>query len=277
MSKNLLIGFLILCLVAIGTLLFIVVEEEPLHGNGETLSQSNLTGVANSENNINTTNANLDQTNDIEERVSGIESQISNLSHQIGQLSSLIKDSVERKVENPGREEAEEEQSEAETLATDLDETTPLAESDIDPFSPEGIALENEIQNRYVTQIDDLFQAQQLDDEWAAAVESEVLPALSNLDAFATGQPSSNQEINIPQNNLPDISVSQFTCRSQLCSMEVIAGSESEMIAYQGFMVNQTKASLPSIIFSTIEPYGNKFRMQAFLGNDDFEFPSPNE
>lgn len=160
-------------------------------------------------------------------------------------------------------------------ILPESDNTNLAGDVEFDPFSPESIAEEDEFQNNYISQIDSVYQDEEYSGAWAGTVEVEILSRLSDLDAF-TQQSNPNRR---PESRAiyasPDISVSHFNCRSQLCAIEVVSGSVDEMIAYQNYMVEQTKGDLPTIVFSTIEPYGNKFIMEAFLAREEYEFPQP--
>lgn len=147
-----------------------------------------------------------------------------------------------------------------------------------DPYSPEGIARENQLQQRYVQQVERLYQSEEIDFSWAGDMEATVLAALTDFGqqhTQSTENESSGTESDNSIGENSDIAISNFECKTNLCQTEVIAGSTEEMIAYQNFMVDQTKQTLPSIVFGTIEPYGNKFLMKAFMARDTYEYPAP--
>ena len=159
----------------------------------------------------------------------------------------------------------------------DEGEQVPTVEPELDPFSLGAIANANEQQNRYITQVEGIYHAEAISTEWASTVETDILPKLSDLGAFAQQFSPHNRSASALAYSVPDISVTNFSCRSQLCAGEVISGTMQEMLAYQNYMVEQTKTVLPSIVFSTIEPDGNKFKMRAFLAKERYEFPVPAE
>lgn len=196
----------------------------------------------------------------IENRLSSMERQIDEISDTVKVLASVAKQNSERT--------GLQEESSDNVFYEDLDTPKSLGVSEsVDPFSPEGIALADKIQNDYINRIDEIYGSEELDPEWAESVESAVLPKLADVTTLA--MEGENGEKVTPA----DISVASFECRAQLCATEIITGSMQEMLSYQNYMVNKTKSELPSIVFGVIEPYGSKFKMKAFLARDEYEFP----
>ncbi|NNC99519.1 MAG: hypothetical protein HKN85_05010 [Gammaproteobacteria bacterium] len=197
-------------------------------------------------------------------RLSGIEKNLAKVTEELASLRQLMKDNMATSqaggisVQTPAAEEIQD-----------------VLESELDPFSPEGIAKADREQNDYIDQVDEIFQAEDYSADWASAIEADMLAKLSDMNSFAQQFGGAGRSATGPLITVPDISVSSFNCRSQLCATEVVSGTMQEMLAYQNFMVEQTKLDLPSMVFSTIEPYGNKFKMRAFLARDEYQFPPP--
>lgn len=199
-------------------------------------------------------------------RIVELEAELRRVSDRLAMLTELAKQNRDSLDESEGAETSDYLNDENDEIEGENSFEPPY----IDPLSPEGIAIQDEIQDNYISQVDDIYLYEDVDPEWAEETETTVLTKLSDLDRFAVGRGSGLDE----SGESPDIVVSNFECRTNLCGTEIIAASEEEMIAYQHFMVAQTKRDLPSIVFSTIQPYGNKFRMKAYLARDEYEFPS---
>lgn len=249
MNKNVLIMGLAACLViSFGWIYWL--EREP--GVDSTSHDEQKSGLANTE-----------LTDRSASRLASLESDLAQVSDQVTSLHELIR--------NTGEEQGINEHVAA---AEDVEATV---EPPLDPFSPEGIAKADALQNGYISQVDGLYQLEEVSPEWADTIETKIHSRLSDLYAFQQQFNPRNRSPEASAYVVPDISIASFNCRSQLCSTEILSGTLEEMLSYQNYMVEQTKTDLPSMVFSTIESDGNKFRMRAFLARDGYDFPVPTE
>jgi len=205
--------------------------------------------------------ADIEDNTDMTNRFSTIESQVAEISNQVSALAVLVKHNSQQAASSSQSSESYHDVDEIDEVPVDTNTIT-------DPFSPEGIAIADEIQNRYISQVDEIYSVEEFDPDWAQSVESMVLPKLTDIANLSTNKESTDGKAPA------DITVANFECRSQMCSTAVITSTMEEMLAYQNHMIDQTKSELPSIVFGTIESYGNKFKMKAYLARDEYEFPS---
>ena len=149
--------------------------------------------------------------------------------------------------------------------------TVGMPNENIDPFSPEQIALGDQAQNAYISKLQGIFDTEPYDHSWSANTESNSLAILTDMNKFAIFSGTSKQDVDIPLNNLPDVLVTRFNCRSNLCETEFATGSMNDLIAYQNYMIKKMAPSLPLAYFSPVEEVGDKYKMRVFLARNEQE------
>ena len=147
--------------------------------------------------------------------------------------------------------------------------STAHPDDEIDPLSPQQIIQEDRRQNAFIFQLQDAFSTEPHDYAWSADTESSSMAILTDMDKFAKFSGIGKRDVDIPLSNLPDISVTQFNCRSNMCESEFLTGSMKELIAYQRYMIKNLAPQLPLAYFSPVEAVGNKFKMRVFLAQNE--------
>lgn len=219
-------------------------------------------------------------------RISDTEKQIAILNDQMAQI---MDENRLLRVQLLANSEIDNEQNQAsnETEQSNLPESSdhyanekPSIESEDENglMSEDWTAEQDRLQSEYVNKVSVAFDTQGLDDDsWSADVELASIHAMNTLDNTGAVNGASEQgDIQSSETSAIQASMSNFSCRGQLCEAQFQAASLKDLIAYQSQMVDKLSENLPTIVFDVPVESGGQYTMRAYLARDGYEFPAVN-